>query len=139
MFDNDNPMDRRALITALSRQGLGAFEWDSGRGTIHVCVPLVAMFAEKPQIEVESNELRQDVELALQEAVYEAYLYIMTNSLQTPCEIGVLGAYPDGEHHFASNNWRPVETLEEAVTRFQDLWEERDAWVRAFMNKQAPD
>lgn len=135
MIDNRNPKDREVLIKTLQAQGLDAFEWESLEGIDHVCVPILATFEDTPiTINTTTKEMREKVEEALGDTPYEAYLYIATNSRDYPCEVGVMGTYPDGRRQFASNDWTPVETLDEATGKFLELWRERNDWLQAYLN-----
>ena len=133
MFDNDDPDQREELIQALQAVGLEAGEWDSGGGITHVITPLLDPYSDPPTINAQDPALRSEFEGGLQVWPHEASLYIATNSLQTTCDIGLMGSDGRTGDQVATANWEHVDSLEEAVSLFQQLWDERDRWLRAFL------
>ena len=133
MFDNDDPEQREELIQALQAAGLEAGEWDSGGGITHVIVPLLDPYTVPPTINAQDPGLRSEFEDGLRIWPYEASLYIATNSLQTPCEIGLMGNDGQTGRQAATAEWKPVGSIEEAVSLFQRFWSERDKWLMALL------
>ncbi len=133
MFDNDDPEQREELIQALQAAGLEAGEWDSGGGITHVIVPLLDPYSDPPTINAQDPSLRPGLEGGLRAWPHEASLYIATNSLQTTCDIGLMGSDGRTGDQVATANWEHVNSLEEAVSLFQQLWDERDRWLGAFL------
>jgi hypothetical protein len=133
MFENDDPHHRGALLKALRERGLDAVEFNSGGGTMHVIVALIDYVYEPSVNTAESQELRSELENSARGWPHESYLYISTNSLQTNCEIGLMGLDGRTGAQVSHNEWEPVESLEDAVEVFQKYWNERDKWVRAFV------
>lgn len=103
-LNNDEPIHRQALIQALQSQGLDAYEYNSGGGTMHVCVDLV-------DGEASPDELLQ----------------ITTGSADSPCDVGIMGYSASGQAQ--SPDFIRTPTLEDAVSAFKDCYRERDQWV----------
>ena len=133
MFDNDDPEQREELIQALQAAGLPAGEWDSGGDITHVIVPLLDPYTDPPTINAQDPELRSEFDAGLESWEYEASLYIATNSLQTACEIGLMGSDGRTGAQVATADWKPVNSIEEAVSLFRRYWDERDRWLGAFL------
>ena len=133
MFDNDDPDKREELIQALQAAGLEAGEWDSGGGITHVIVPLLDPYADPPRIYTRDPAVFSELWAGLQAWPHEASLYIATNSLQTTCDIGLMGSDGQTGRQAATPSWQPVRSLEEAVSLFQRFWNERDKWLRALL------
>lgn len=133
MFDNDDPEQREELIQALQAAGLAAGEWDSGGDITHVIVPLLDPYTDPPTINAQDPDLRSEFADCLRGWSYEASLYVATNSLQTACEIGLMGGDGRTDAQVATADWEPVNSLEEAVSLFQRYWNERDRWLRAYL------
>ena len=133
MFDNDDPDQRNALIAELQSAGLQAGEWDSGGGITHVVVPLLDPYTDPPAVEAEDVTLKTELSLAVKTWPYEASLYVATNSLQTACEIGLLGSDGRTGRQAGTVKWQPVESIDEAASVFQQFWKDRDQWLRAYL------
>lgn len=104
-LNNDEPEHRQALIHALRREGLEAYEFHSGGGTMHVVVDLV-------------NEPGGDL------------LQIATGSAASPCDVGLMGWR--NQANVQDETWIAALTQKQAVTAFRQYWEERSDWVHCF-------
>ena len=133
MLDNDNPDHRAELVKRLNAKGLPAFEWESGGGIVHVVVPLLQEGETRYEINAESTELISDLQKALKHNPYNPHLYIATNSLQTSCEIGLMGEDAYG-NFVSSKNWDRVIEFEAAEKSFYSLWKNRDNWLRKWVS-----
>jgi hypothetical protein len=132
LFENDDPSHRSDLIAALAERGLDAWELNSGGGTMHVIVTLCD-YSVAPQINTAQDlALRAELHEAAVQWPYAASLYIATNSLQTECEIGLLGIDGRTDAQVSTEEWKPVGSLKEAVDVFQRYWSERDHWLRTY-------
>lgn len=136
MFENDDPQQREELIGALTRNGMDAWELNSGGGTMHVIVTLLDYSVDPPVNTAENPALRAELQNAAKEWPNAGCLYVATNSLQTDCEIGLMGTDGTTEAQVSLEEWKPVDTLEEAVETVQQFWIERDKWIRAFLAGQ---
>ena len=136
MFSNDIPKDRQALIESLKSQGIIAFEWNSGGNIMHVVIPIIGIFSEPYTIETEDSDLRLLVEEHIQKSSGDEFLYISTNSLQTECEIGVMGQNGVTGSQFASDEWIHADSLEDATMVVLNLWNERDKWIQNFIHQE---
>ena len=77
----------------------------------------------------QDDELAAEAIAAAANSPDEMYLYIVTNSLQSACDVGLLAS-----HGLAgAPQWEHAESLEEAVTFFQRYWDGRDKWLRALL------
>lgn len=132
MFENDDPTQRANLITALMERGLDAWELNSGGGTMHVIVTLLDYTVDPPINAAQDEVLHSELQKAAETWPYAANLYIATNSLQTDCEIGLLGVDGRTDAQATTEKWEPVGTLEEAVDAFQRYWNDRDSWLRTY-------
>jgi hypothetical protein len=63
----------------------------------------------------------------------EAYLYIATKSLLTGCEIGLMGADGATGAQLITGDAMPVDSLQAAVAKFQQYWNERDTWLQRML------
>jgi hypothetical protein len=133
MFENNNPEDRAKLIEKLQAKGLLASEFDSGSGMIHVIVPLLRSSEHGLEIHAQDSELRTEFELALQYNPYHPHLFIATNSLQTSCEIGLMGEDAYGEI-ISTYDWESIPDLEQAAAIFTGFWKNRDEWIKMWMD-----
>lgn len=129
MFENDDSTQRAELIQALQAVGLDAWELNSGGGTMHVIVTLLDCTVEPPVIAANDARLSSDLHKATTQWP-EAYLYIATNSLETDCEIGLMGADGKSGAQLITEEWTPVDSLRGAVSKFQQCWSKRDEWLR---------
>jgi len=132
MFENDDPTQRQSLVDALSRNGLDAWELNSGGGTMHVIVTLLDYTVDPPINAAQDRILHAELQKAAGAWPYDANLYIATNSLQTECEIGLMGVDGRIDVQVTTEEWEPVGSLEEAVNAFQHYWHNRDGWLRAY-------
>ena len=133
MFENDDPAQRKNLITALTEKGLDALELNSGGGTMHVIIQLFDYWVDPPVNAAEDLALRLDLKNAAKNWPYAGYLYIATNNDQTDCEVGLMGVDGKTDAQVSMEEWAPVGSLEEAVETIQRYWSERDKWIRAFL------
>jgi hypothetical protein len=134
MFDNDNSAHRGQLIHALSSRGLDAWEFNSGGGIMHVVVSLLDA-SVIPAIITAKDARLQKVLLEKAESWPScAQLYIATNSLQSPCEIGLMGNDGVTGDQIGSEQWEMVNTLEEALSIFLRYWEARDRLLETFLS-----
>ena len=129
MFENDDPAQRAELLQALHAVGLDAWELNSGGGTMHVIVTLLDCTVAPPVIAANDPRLSADLSKAIAEWP-EAYLYIATNSLAFNCEIGLMGADGKTGAQLVTEDWVPVDSLEDAVSKFRQYWNERDKWLQ---------
>jgi hypothetical protein len=60
-------------------------------------------------------------------------LYIATNSLQSECDIGLMGNDGRTDAQVASAEWEHAGSLDEALSIFQRLWGERDKSLTQFV------
>ncbi len=100
---------------------------------MHVIVTLVDFSIDPPINTAEDSALRSELQNAAMGYPYAGYLYIATNSLQTDCEVGLMGVDGKTDAQVSLEEWKPVGSLEEAVETIQRFWEERDEWIRAFL------
>lgn len=136
MFENDDPVQRKSLIAALTKEGMDAWELNSGGGTMHVIVSLLD-YTVDPSINTAQDEgLHAELQKATQTWPYDSNLYIATNSLQTECEIGLMGVDGRTDAQVATEEWEPVSSLEEAISVFQRYWNNRDTWLRAYRDRK---
>lgn len=135
MFENDDPAQRSKLIDTLNESGLDAWEFNSGGGIMHVIVTLLDFTVDPPIITAHDPELKTQLQKAVSNWP-EAYLYIATNSLNTDCEIGLMGADGATGGQIEAGNWLPVDSLENAVLKFQGYWHERDKWLRGLLTSE---
>ncbi len=136
MFENDDPLQRESLINALTEKGLDAWELNSGGGTMHVIVTLLDYSVDPPVIKAQDLALQSEIESSVKDWPYAGYLYIATNSLQTDCEIGLMGVDGKTDAQVSLEKWKPVDSLEEAVETIHRYWNERDEWIRAFLHDE---
>lgn len=133
MFDNDDPEQRASLIQALHSVGLDAWDLNSGGGVMHVIVTLLDGTVDPPVISAQAPKLRADLENALRTWPCDSALYIATNSLQSECDIGLMGTDGRTDAQVATSEWKHTDSLEEAVRAFQQLWAKRDSWLKKFI------
>ena len=133
MFNNDDPTHRANLIAVLSSIGIGAWQLNSGGGTKHVLIPLVDTTATPPLISAKSLELKKRLIASAIVWTYDASLYISTNSLNTTCDVGLMGNDGITGAQVASAEWQHIDTLEECVSVIQKLWDARDHWLQVFL------
>ncbi len=105
-FDNDLSEHRQALIEALRAEGLGAYEYHSGGGIMHVVVDLV-------------NEEGSD-----------DLLQITTGSVSSPCDVMLMGWNENG--NVQNEKWTHTPTLREAVEAFRTFLATRQVWIERF-------
>jgi hypothetical protein len=134
MFENDDPRQRGDLIAALTEKGMNAWELNSGGGTMHVIVTLLDYTVDPPINTAQDQALRSELQVAVEAWPFAASLYIATNSLQTECEIGLMGVDGRTDAQVATEDWNPISSLEEAVNAFQRYWYSRDDWLRTYRN-----
>jgi hypothetical protein len=132
MFDNDNLADRELLIRLLQENGLSAFEWESGSGIFHVCVPLIQVDSPRNVINAEDAGLVSTVQAALQGNPNDPHLLISTNSLRTTCEAGLMGEDLQGKF-IASEDWEHAPSSAMALSIFLNFWNHRDDWIRKWL------
>ena len=132
MLDNDDPVQRANLIKVLATNDLDTWEFNSGGGTMHVVVTMLDTSVEPPIISAQDPDLQDQLE-AVKTWSHEATLYIVTNSLRTNCEIGLIGNDDCTGNQVASSEWKHADSIEEAVKVFQRFWNERDKWLRDFI------
>ena len=132
MFQNDNPNDREQLIEKLQAKGLPALEFDSGSGILHVIVPLLRSGERGLEIHAQDSELRIELERTLEYNPYHPHLFIATNNLRTPCEIGLLGEDAYGEV-ISTYDWELIRDVELATAIFEGFWNKRDEWLQKWM------
>jgi hypothetical protein len=132
MFQNDNPNDRKQLLEKLQAKGLPASEFDSGSGIRHVVVPLLQLSERGLEIHAQDNELRLELERALEYNPYHPHLFIATNNLRTSCEIGLMGedAYGEG---ISTYDWEAIRDVKLAAAIFEGFWNKRDEWLQKWM------
>lgn len=133
MFENDDPIQREMLINALTEKGLDAWELNSGGGTMHVIVTLLDYSVDPAVNTAQNPALRSELQHWAKDWPYAGYLYIATNSLQTDCEIGLLGVDGKTDAQVSLEAWNPVSTLEEAAETIQRYWGQRDKWIQAYL------
>jgi hypothetical protein len=133
MFDNDDPIQRGHLIRALAAASLGAREFNSGGGIMHVAIAVLNTSVEPPIISAQDPNLRTRLQRTIKTWPHESTLYIATNSLRINCEIGLVGNDGRTGNQVASTEWKYVDSIEEAVSIFQQLWSERDKWLGDFI------
>ena len=136
MFDNDDPRQRESLVQALHSAGLDAWEFNSGGGIMHVIVTLLDGTVNPPVISAQSSKLRAALENALKTWPHDSTLYIATNSLQSECDIGLMGNDGRTDAQVTAPDWKHVDSLEEAIPVFQEFWSKRDNWLTAFIAGQ---
>lgn len=133
MFENDDPKQRKQLIKALKKNGLDAWELNSGGGTMHVIVTLFD-FSVNPLVNSATDAtLFSKLESTSKEWTSDGYLYIATNSLQSDCEIGLMGWDGRTDAQVSLEAWKPIESLEEAVQTIQQHWNDRDKYIQAYL------
>ena len=135
MFENDNPENRKELIQRLITMGLPALEFDSGGGIIHVVVPLLQSDDLGFEVNAEGAELISEINAYLADNQFDPHLFIATNSLRTPCEIGLMGENADGEF-VSTNDWEFAPEIDDAQRIFEKFWKDRDAWLKRWMMSQ---
>jgi len=133
MFENDNPEDREKLVEELVRHDLNAYEWNSGGEIYHVIVPLINPYDNPISIHAQDKNLVEDIQANIAEWPDETYLYISTNSLQSDCEIGLMGQSGKNGNPVSSPDWNFINSLDEAVKEFQNIWDDRDEWIRKLL------
>lgn len=136
MFDNDDPEQRTSLIQALQAVGLDAWELNSGGGVMHVIVTLLDGTVYPPVISAQDPGLRASLEDVVKTWPHDSTLYIATNSLQSECDIGLMGNDGRTDAQVAMSEWKHADSLEEAVSVFQQIWYERDQWLEALIAGQ---
>lgn len=129
MFENDNPEDREKLVEELIRHDLNAFEWNSGGGIYHVIVPLINPYDDSISIHAQDKNLVEEMQANIANWPDDTYLFIATNSLQSDCEIGLMGQSGKNGNPVSSPDWKFINYLDEAVKEFQSIWEDRDEWI----------
>lgn len=134
MFENDDPTQRENLIKALTSLGMDAWELNSGGGTMHVIVTLFDYTVYPPVNAARNPTLRSELQEATSAWPAESYLYLATNSLQTECEIGLMGVDGRTGAQVSLEEWKPVSSIEEAIDAIQQLWNERDTWLRRYLS-----
>jgi hypothetical protein len=132
MFENDNPNDRQQLIEKLQAKGLPASEFDSGSGIHHVVVPLLQLSERGLEIHAQDNELRLELERALEFNPYYPHLFIATNNLRTSFEIGLMGEDAYGEV-ISTYDWELIPDVKLAAAIFEGFWNKRDEWLKKWM------
>lgn len=133
MFENDDRAQRKRLIKALVKDGLDAWELNSGGDTMHVIVTLFDFTVDPPVNTATDATLRAKLENAVKGWISDGYLYIATNSLQSDCEIGLMGIDGTTDAQVSLETWRPIDSLEEAVKTIQQHWNDRDKHIRAYL------
>jgi len=133
MFENDNPEDREKLVEELIKHDPNAFEWNSGGGIYHVIVPLINPYDDSISIHAQDKNLVEEMQANIAEWPDETYLYISTNSLQSDCEIGLMGQSGNTGNPVSSPDWKFINALDEAVKEFQSIWEDRDEWIKKLL------
>ena len=133
MLNNDDPIHRANLIASLSASGLHAWSLNSGGGVMHVVVTLLNMSVKPPVISAQDPTLQARFEQNVNVWLHETMFYIATNSLRTTCEIGLMGQDGRTGSQVASAEWHHVNSLEEALSVFWRLWNERDKWLYDFI------
>jgi hypothetical protein len=132
MFDNDDPGDRELLISLLQKNGLAAFEWESGGGVCHVSVPLIQIDNTCNVINAVNANLVYEVQAALLENLNDPHLLISTNSLRTSCEVGLMGEDLQG-NFIASEEWEHAPSADIVLSMFLVFWNQRDNWIRKWL------
>ena len=133
MFENDNPEDREKLVEELIRHDLNAYEWNSGGGIYHVIVPIINTYNDSNLIHAQDKNLIENMQANIADWPDETYLYISTNSLQSDCEIGLMGQSGKNGNPVSSPDWKFITSLDEAAKEFQCIWEDRDEWIKKLL------
>lgn len=134
MLDNNDPIQRNNLSKTLRSAGLDACELNSGGGIMHLVVTILDTTVKPPIMLAQNPDVKSQLEEAMKTWSHQAMLYIATNSLRTNCEIGLIGNDGRTGNQAASLGWKHVDSLDEAVLTFQQFWNERDRWLRDFIN-----
>lgn len=119
------------LILALQATGLRARRYDEGRGPSRVIVPLLDMQTDPILVAAENPEIQAYFRNAAH-TWNKAFLYIATDNLEAPTQVGVIGFNEATSEAYRSEEWETVETLDEAVAAFRNQWEQRDTWIGTF-------
>lgn len=128
MIDNGKAEDRRALIEALAKHHIPAFEHQSGGHNYHVCVSLID---EVKGANTWDAELRARVDNEMRAAGIDTTLWIMTSTAETACDVGLWGWDGVGG---VGGDFEPADSLDAAVEVFVRYWCERDKWIRAYVD-----
>jgi len=99
---------------------------------MHVIVTLLDGTVDPPTISAQDSKLCADLENALKAWHCDSTLYIATNSLQSECDVGIMGNDGRTDTQVAAE-WKHADSLEEAVLAFQQLWAKRDSWLKKFI------
>ncbi len=103
---------------------------------MHVIVTLLDGTVAPPVISAQASKLRADLENALKTWPHDSTLYIATNSLQSECDIGLMGNDGRTDTQVTTPDWKHVDSLDEAVSIFRRFWDERDMWLMDYLEGQ---
>jgi hypothetical protein len=129
---NDQQSQRQALLEALNEAGMKPTEFTAKDGTQYVILTLLDTRFDPIIIPAEDPELRAYFRNAARNWPHLAFLYICSGSSGAPWRIGVMGHNGLTDQDYTPDEWKEVETVEEAVKEFRGLWENRDALLNAF-------
>jgi len=129
MLDNDNSVDRADLAAQLRAKGMPAFEWSLGGDLTHVVVPLLQEGEEGYEINSLDGDLGLELHAILEHGAHNPYLFIATNSLESACDIGLMGEDIYGQF-VGSAHWEHAAEVEDAIGLFRGFWENGDEWLR---------
>jgi hypothetical protein len=103
-----------------------------GGDITHVIVPLLQEGEEGYEINAENGDLALDLHAALEYGARNPHLFIATNSLETSCEIGLIGEDVYGAV-VGSEHWEHAAGVEDAIGLFENFWQNGDEWLRKWV------
>lgn len=135
MLDAVRPCARDELVTALNEAGLGAREFAGQSGRSRVVVPILDMTAETPVTDAENPEIRAYLSNTAESWGNNGYLYIAAEESGNTCQIGVIGVNGETGEEYRSEEWERVDSFEEAIRAFNNLYEQRDTFISIFTGR----
>lgn len=103
-------------------------------GIKHIIVPVIDFNADPCFIDTLYPNLKGLIDEIVINVEHENYLYISTSSLQTYCEIRVMGMDGITGKQYVSEEWKSVGSLDEYVADPHRLWLKRDFCVRRMLD-----
>jgi hypothetical protein len=129
MVENEK---REQLIQALKETGMQVREPEAD-GEDYIYVPLLDTGVTPMINTTQDPELRSYFRQSGKRWPQRAYLYICTRGNSPPWRIGVIGHNGITEEDYAPEEWKEVNTIEEAVEAYNKLWDSRDTFLNSFI------
>jgi hypothetical protein len=130
-----NPCEKQALLPALDAAGFDPGELEGPQGEEYVGVVLLDMEGESTIFEAENPEVNAYLEEAARSWNHPAFLHIAAIDSPQGCSVGLIGLDGETGEEFRSDSWKQVATIEEALTAFQNFWDQRDSFIDIFVGR----